>query len=233
MAKKVFTHHLSVPLNSSEFVKIDIDNGDGNLLIDRLTNGENVLMSGMLQYLENQELPSQSVISTGGQTTVHLRATAKGQRWLHLPWAACNGATEWQVYLNPMISYEIIAHSNGGNVWLDLAGLDVTSLKADTGGGNMDVILPEKPANMSIAVKSGAGNVVVQVPSGCAARIQAATGLGKVMVDPPFSKIDAGTYQSPDYDNAIYKIEITANSGAGNVIVQEKVIQHDASPVRI
>jgi predicted membrane protein len=69
---------------------------------------------------------------------------------------------------------------------------------------------------------SGAGNVVVRVPSGIAARIHATSGLGQVTVDPRFSKTDNNTYQSPDYDSAANKIEITASSGAGDVSVNTR-----------
>jgi predicted membrane protein len=64
--------------------------------------------------------------------------------------------------------------------------------------------------------------VVVRVPSGLAAKVHATSGLGKVIVDSRFNKIDGNTYQSPDYDSAANKVEITANSGAGNVSVNTK-----------
>ena len=40
--------------------------------------------------------------------------------------------------------------------------------------------------------------------------------------EPRFSKIDGNAHQSPDYDSAANKVEITANSGAGNVEVNTK-----------
>ena len=48
----------------------------------------------------------------------------------------------------------------------------------------------------------------------CASRaasrpIHATSGLGKVIVDPRFSKTDKNTYQSPDYDSAANRVEIT------------------------
>jgi len=41
-------------------------------------------------------------------------------------------------------------------------------------------------------------------------------------MDSRFNKIDSNTYQSPDYDGAANKVEITVNSGAGNVEVNTK-----------
>jgi hypothetical protein len=222
MAKNVLNHNLSEPLGDATAVKIDIDNGDGNLAIDALTSGEQVLASGTLQYLEKQGLPTRTLNTSNGHATLKLKASGGGQPWFRLPWQACNGATEWQIHLNPTVSSDITAHSGGGNVKLDLAGMAVTHVSADTGGGDMDVVLPEDAANLSVTAKTGAGNVVVHIPSGMAARIHATTGLGKAIVNPRFSKTDKNTYQSPDFDSAPNKVEITVHSGAGNVSVNTK-----------
>ena len=86
----------------------------------------------------------------------------------------------------------------------------------------MEIILPDPAAALSVTAKSGAGNVVVQIPGGIAARIHATTGLGKLMVSPRFLKIEKDCYQSPDYDTADKKIEMNISSGAGNVVVEER-----------
>ena len=85
----------------------------------------------------------------------------------------------------------------------------------------MEVILPDKAAGISVDAKTGAGNVTVHIPDCIAARINASSGLGKVMLPERFTKVDKTMYQSPDFDNARDKIEITASSGAGNVIIEE------------
>ena len=213
-AGSVLTHNLSEPLGDATAAKLDINTGTGNLTIDRLTSGEPFLASGTLQYFENLGLPTRTLDSSNGQSTLTLKWNDSG--------APCTGAIEWLIHLNPAVSSDITARSGGGNVKLDLSGMAVTSVLADTGGGNVDVFLPEDAANLSVNAKTGAGNVVVRVPSGVAARIHAATGLGKAIVDPRFSKIDDNTCQSPDFDSATKKVEITANSGAGNVEVNTK-----------
>ena len=243
MAKNVLTHNLSEPLDGATTARVDIATRDGNLTIDRLTGGEPVLASGTLQYLDNQGPPTHTLNSSHGQATLTLTGGDAGQPCFRFPWAACNAATEWQIHLNPAVSEDITAHSGGGNVKLNLAGMAVARVSADTGGGNMDVILPDNAADLSVAARtgggnvtveigtgitgsnivdanSGAGNVVVHIPSGVAARIHATTGLGKATIDPRFGKIDKNTYQSPDYDGAANRVEITVKSGAGNVSVE-------------
>lgn len=245
MANNVLTDTLSEPLNGATTVKVDINAGTGNLTIDKLAADEQVLASGTLQYVEGQSPPARALNASNGEATLTVRGEGARQSWFRLPWQACNGETEWQIHLNPTVSSDITAHSGGGNVKLDLAGMAVTRVMADTGGGNMDVVLPDNAANLSVTAgtgagnvtveigsgltgsgtinaNSGAGNVAVRVPNDIAARIYASSGLGKVMVDPRFSKIDGNTYQSPDYDSAANKVEITAKSGAGNASVSTR-----------
>ncbi|HSA99704.1 MAG TPA: LiaF domain-containing protein [Anaerolineales bacterium] len=244
MANTILTHNLSEPLCGATTARVHVDVADGNLMIDKLTSGEQVLASGTLQYLENQGLPTRSVNVENGHATLTLSAKSTRRPWLHLPWSACNGATEWQLHLNPNVQSDVTAQSGGGNVKLDFAGMSITRVSAGTGGGNMDVVLPENAANLSVNVKtgggnvtvevghgmtgsnivnatSGAGNVIVQIPNGVAARIHASTGWGKAIIDPRFSKTDT-TYQSPDFDQAVNRVEIMLHSGAGNVSVNTK-----------
>lgn len=242
----VLTDNLSVPLDGATAARLDLNCGPGNLTIDRLTGGEQLLASGTLQYLEKQGLPTRDLVAPGSQATLTLKGSGGGSSGFRWPWQACvGGAYEWRIHLNPNVPYDITAHSDGGNVKLDLAGMAVTRLFADTGGGNMEVILPDKAAGLSIAAQtgggnvtveigsgttgsntvdanSGAGNVTVLVPDGAAARIHATSGAGKVIVDSQFSKMDGNTYQSAGYDAAASRVEITVHSGAGNVTVDTK-----------
>jgi hypothetical protein len=233
---------LSEPLCGATTAKVDIDTASGNLMIDTLTGGEQVLASGTLEYVANQQMPTRSMDINNGRATLTLKSTSLGRPLFRLPWSGCIAATDWHIHLNPDVQADITAHSGGGNVKLDLAGMDVTHLAADSGGGNLDVILPDRAANLNVIAKTGggnvtveigrgtagsnvlnattgAGNVEVRIPSGIVARIHATSGMGKEIVDRRFGSIDKHRYQSPDFDRAIDKVEITVQSGAGNVIV--------------
>jgi hypothetical protein len=220
MANNVLTEKFSEPLNGTRTTKVVVHVGDGNLVINRLAGSEQVLASGTLQYLEKQGLPTHELNVNNSLSILSLKAGRGGQPWFRFPWAACNGATEWQIHLNPTVPSDITAHSNGGNVKLDLVGMSIAGVLAETGGGNVSIEIGRGTTGSNIVTaKSGAGNVVVGIPNDVAARIYATTGLGKVILDPRFDKIAANTYQSSDFDLAANKVEIIAQSGAGNVSV--------------
>ena len=134
---KLLTDNLSEPLNGAKTAKVEINAGAGHLTIGRLAGGEQVLAGGTLQYYERQGLPTRTLKAGNGRAVLTLSMGGTGRPGFRFPWDACRGgAYEWQIQLNPAVSSEITAHSDGGNVKLDLAGMAITRVSADTGGGN-------------------------------------------------------------------------------------------------
>lgn len=245
MANKVLTEKFSEPLNGAKSATIKVDTRQGNLFVARLAGDDQLLAAGTLEYMEKRGLPSRCLTSSDHAARLAIEGAGGSRAVFRMPWQACNAATEWNIHINPRVALELDAVSGGGHVKLDLTGMQVTRVSAESGGGNMEVSLPEKAANLDVAVttgggnvsvdigrgttggntvkaESGAGTVTVQVPGGIAARIHAVSGMGAVIVDPRFEKIAEHSYQSGDYDGARDKIEITAQSGLGSVSVTTK-----------
>lgn len=217
----VLTQNQFQPLVDVSAARIVIDPGDGNLTVDTVTADETILANASLQYLENQGLPIWSLETSDDQTVLSLKANTGGtQPWIRLPWQACNGATDWLVHLNPAVVTDVDVQSDGGNISLDLTGMHIRSVSADTGGGNVTVVIGGGQTGTStVQASSGAGNVEVHVPKGTAVRVHATTGLGQIIVDSRFTKEDDNTYQTNDFESATDRIEITLESGAGNASV--------------
>jgi len=221
VTNNLLTDSLSEPLDGLATATATISAGSGNLAIDALPDGAELLVSGTLQYFEKQGRPVRSVSSDRGQAAFVLNGKDAGRPWLHFPWDACNGATEWQIHLNGAVSSDITAQSGGGNVEVMLPdNAQELTASVRTGAGSVDVEIGHATMGSStLTASSGAGNVTVCVPRGLAARIHASSGMGSVVVEPSFSQTDQHTFESPDYAAAANKVEITVKSGAGNVSV--------------
>lgn len=232
----------SEPLNGTQSASLDIDMEQGNLTIARLTGGEPLLVGGTLEYYENSGVPARTLTSINGRTTLALSAGAGRQPALRLPWGACIAGNDWMLHLNPIVSYDLNVRTGGGNMMIDLTGIPATRLVAETGGGNLEVHLPEGAADLHAAIKTGAGDVAVEVgrgttghstvsaesgagtvkivlPPGPAVRVHVTSGAGSVVMDLNLLKIDDNTYQSVGYDSAEDQIEIAIHSGVGSVEV--------------
>lgn len=241
--ENLLTHTLNEPLSNVTKAKFEIKQDAGSLKIDSLTGGEDLLAGGSLQYTESQGLPSRSLTTLGEKATLVWTGNKAKVSGFRFPWDACTTNAEWLVHLNPNVAYDMNIRSAGGNINLNFDGLSVTSLMAETGGGNMDVVLPGDAANLSATAKTGggdvtlkigsgaignntvvagtgAGKVIVRLPEKLAARITATTGAGKATVAAQFNQLDKTTYQSPGYETAVDKIQITVTSGAGDVTIE-------------
>ncbi len=245
MAKNLLNYNLSEPLSGAAAASVDIHAGYGNLTIDSLPDGDLLLASGTLQYLQNQDAPACTRADSPGQAVLSLRAGKGSKPRFQFPWSGCTGATAWLVHLNSGVSYDLRAGCNGGNIRLDLADMTLTTLQAESSGGNLEVILPAQASGLNATLGTGGGNVSVEIgsgyqgsnqlsattgagkitvliPAGTAARILSTSGMGKVVVDPLFPASGDHTYQSPDFEQAVDRIEISAKSGAGNVSIQTR-----------
>ncbi len=242
MSNKLLTQEFQEPLDGATSATIEIDGGVGNLSIDGLANEARVLARGTLEYFQKQGPPERWMQREHERACLRLRARGAGRPWFRVPWLACTGGTEWNVHLSPSVCSDISAHSAGGNVKLDLAASAVSRVSVRSGGGSVEVRLPDDATDLPVAVEtgagnvtvqlgvrtrgkstltasSGAGNVVVRIPPGLPARVRATSGLGKVVVDSAFGPAGAHTYESPGYETAVDRLDITLRSGAGNVSV--------------
>jgi hypothetical protein len=242
VTNNLLTENVSEPLDGATAASVEINSGWSNLTIDRLAEGDQLLANSALQYFEKQGCPERSVHIDDGRAVLTYRERDPVRSWFHLPWLGHFGPTDWTIHVNPSVVADITARTGGGNVKLNLTGMTISHLAANTGGGNLDVRLPDHSANVVVAARtgggnvsveigeaisgvntveasSGAGNVIVHVPDDIPARVHATSGLGKVVLGPRFSKVDQSTYQTPDYADAIDRVDISAKTGAGNVTI--------------
>src|SRR5512135_1320755 len=96
-SNELLTYVLSEPLHEARKANVQIIADDGNLTIDRLTNGEPVLASGHLQYFEKQGPPARTLEVKDGQMNLIIRGSRSQRPWFHFPWSACNTAHEWRI----------------------------------------------------------------------------------------------------------------------------------------
>lgn len=171
--------------------------------------------------------------SFGGGVDKRIRAGSDGlqvelglpssvYRHFIIPWStlAGRGGLEWSIALTRDIPLTLTVHSGASETRLDLSALKVVDLRVETGASSTEIILPTAAGFTRVQVSSGAASTIVDVPDGVAARIKASGGLADINVAPRFPRLSAGLYQSPDYDTAADKVELTVETGVGAVHIR-------------
>jgi hypothetical protein len=123
---------------------------------------------------------------------------------------------DWSFRLSPEVPLRLDLDTGAGETRLDLRDLRVTELRLKTGASSSDVTLPASAGFTRVSVEAGAASIVLRVPEGVAARINATAAAGAVDVDRSRFPRD----ESPDYATAANKVEIDARLGAGSLTVR-------------
>jgi hypothetical protein len=195
---------LALPLANRTEAAIDVKFGAGDLAIGRGKPGE--LLGGSFRggVVWRELAPGRIVLE---QDVEH-----------GLPWLD-HDAT-WSVGLTDAIPLDLRLDTGACRSELDLTDLRVRTLELHTGASRTDVRLPRAAGLTRVRVQAGAAEVVLEVPTGVAARIRGQVALGSLAIDERrFPMRVDGEYASPDEATAPNRVEIDVQSGLGAVRV--------------
>ncbi len=127
----------------------------------------------------------------------------------------------WRFRLTDEVPLTLSVESGASQMTLDLQDLLVTYCKLETGASSVTLIPPARVPSALLDVEAGAAALNVQIPEGVAARIRLKDGLAACTVDQNrFPPLGGRIYQSPDYDDAAYRVEIILEAGVSSVNIR-------------
>lgn len=198
---------VSIPLEGAASAYVKLDHGAGRLTL-RSGAGSGEIVNGTfgngLSYKSHVE---------GGRMEVKLRTSQQAWAW----WPG--ESLDWDIRLNRDIPLSLKIDSGASASILDLSDLKVTDLDIDTGASSTELTLPANAGNTHVDIDTGASSLKVNIPSGVAASIRVKSGIASVNVNPRFSRLDGGLYQSTDYSTAANRIDMTIDAGVGSIEV--------------
>jgi hypothetical protein len=206
---------VSIPLEGASEAEIRLTHAAGRLQVqggagvDRIVEGR---FAGGVAY---------KVSRSGDRLDVDMRVQGDGVATAVLPWKwpRTRGA-EWTVRLNEAIPLTLRIEGGASENRLDLAQLRVQELHVETGASSTKLTLPSRAGQTQAQVSCGAGAVEIQVPPEVGARIRAHSALGEVKVDGGrFPGVEAGVYQSADYETASNRVDLRVEVSLGSIKV--------------
>ena len=212
--QSVATEENSIPLEGAGQARIIVEHGAGRLTVGAGSRPDELLAGSFGGGLDVQ--------ARRDGDTLDVRMRPSAQNWpMAFPWHWGPGrGLEWTFNLNRDVPLTLELRTGAGESRLDLSELRVTELTLRTGASATDVTLPANAGNTRVECEAGVASVTLRVPSGVAARIRAEAGMGSVTVDRARFPRAGGYYQSPDFEQAVNKVEIRATMGLGAIAVR-------------
>jgi len=206
---------VAIPLKGAGQARVRIRHGAGRLHVDDSAGPGDLAAGTFAGGLDHRARREGDVLD------VEMRVPAEEFPRFAFPWMwGLGGTLDWLFGLNREIPLSLNLETGVSDTRLDLTNLRVTDLRLQTGASATDITLPANAGYTRVRIGSGAASVNVRVPSGVAARIRVSAGLAGVTVDRNRFPREGGVYQSPDYDTALNKADVSIETGVGSVDVR-------------
>jgi hypothetical protein len=201
---------VSVPSSGDPHVNVSLVAGAGRMRVDDHVSG-NALVSGEISVPGGQV--EQLVEDLGTTTTVLLKTTGV----VIVPISFGQGEV-WNIAVSTAPLVNLSAELGAGEIRIDASEMNLESVKASTGAGDVEVIVPA--GGSTVTLSAAVGQLAVRVPASTPVRLEASSLAGNVQVPPGYRKVGAA-YVSPGFMAGDH-VEISASLVFGSIVVLEQ-----------
>lgn len=130
-------------------------------------------------------------------------------------WNMNDGGNDVNFKLNTHPKWELNMNMGAGEVDFDLSAYKIRTFKFEGGAAALDIKMGDLLPIADVVVKTGVADVKIAVPTAAGCRIKTSTGLSAKDFT-GFTKLENGTYETPNYATSTKKIFITLDGGLSN-----------------
>ncbi len=200
----------TIPLQGAREARLEINHGAGQIDLSAGAN-EGDFLTGMAGVGINQ-----SSHLDGDKLEVEIDAGPS-----FMPFIGPEGGV-WQFRLNSDLPTSLDIDAGASRLNLDLRDLQIKYLSFDGGASYIILTLPARVENMVADLEAGAASIDLNVPQGVGLRLRLKS-VGTLKIDESrFVPREGRTYQSADYDTAMYRAEVTIEGGATSIRVSSE-----------
>ena len=109
-------------------------------------------------------------------------------------------------------------NSGASNNNIDLSGIMAEYVSLGTGASNVNLTMGDKLEKATVAIEAGASSINLNLPKGVGAKVFIESGMSSQDL-PGFVQADKNTYQSPNYETADKKIDVSVSMGMASLSV--------------
>jgi hypothetical protein len=196
-----------VVLQNAKSVRYRFSHGAGQIVIKGgAPTGKALVGSSAVGLNEKSHLD-------GDRLNVHIEAGAS-----FIPFVGPSDGT-WRFQVTNEVPVTLKVETGASQLDMDLTDVSATHIELETGASSSSVVMPAHGASL-LDLEAGAASINITIPQGVAGRIRIKEGLTSLNVDDKrFPQIDSRLYQSPDFDTAANRAEISVEAGLGSITI--------------
>ena len=242
--RELKSFHFAAPIDNAVSANVELELSVGEASVGQLTAADNLLIDADLTYLGALSFG----VSGDAERMVFLRQSTQ----LTIGWANPVHWTtrpRWQIGLTDRLPLTLRVQGGVGDADVNLAGLQLETLRIEGNIGRMNITLPAGGAALPASIRGGAGAIALNVPhnaagtvdvrggvggfavtleAGAAVQINVQGGVGKTLLTPGFYRSEAAApglsntavWQTPDFDMAARQVAINVTDVVGNISVR-------------
>jgi hypothetical protein len=150
----------------------------------------------------------------GDRLEVHIEAGAS-----FIPFVGPSDGT-WRFQLTQEVPVTLKVETGASQLDMDLTNILASHIELETGASSSNVVMPSRGASL-LDLEAGAASINIIIPQGVAGRIRIKEGLTSLSVDKDrFPQMDSRLYQSPDFETAANRAEISVEAGLGSINIK-------------
>ncbi|PWH14581.1 MAG: hypothetical protein DDG60_07460 [Anaerolineae bacterium] len=199
----------SIDLNNAARLSVEINHGAGAL---HLTGDAppGIALRGVKSTAMNVKK-----YQSGDTLTVEIEAGPS-----FLPFLSPEDGT-WPFHLTNEVPVAVKINAGVASLDFDFTNTNLEFLGVDMGASSLRVKLPAQAGRTLVAIESGAASIDITIPSSVAARIFLKQGASAQQIDTTrFPQIEQDLYQSPDFEAAPHRAEISLEGGANSITIR-------------
>jgi hypothetical protein len=199
---------VAVPANDSEEYTVNVQYGAGELFIDGKFDTPDLVhcksYGGLLHKVKE----------SGNVKHIQLRTpTNLGQFGLFI-------RRKWNLTLDGSLPCELTINTGACETRADLTDTMVHALRIETGASSTRIKLPENAGVTTVRGSGGAASLSLIIPPEVAAHIEVKGGIYSANIDQQRFPKHGHYYESPNYEQAVNKVDIKYDMGLGSVDIR-------------
>ena len=200
-------HNFSIPLQGAKRGKISFEHGAGAVIFSAGESAEN-FMSGIsgaaMEYSSHLK-----------EDTLHVDIEAGPSM---LPFLGPEGG-RWDFSVNKDIPFDFSFEGGATSFTLNAEDLKLEEASIEGGASSFDITAP-RAGKSKFSIEGGAASIKIKIPEGVALRFLFEGGATSINVDTNrFPRIHGDHYESPDFETASNRCEVTFDGGASTITI--------------